>query len=199
MHSATRLLSDEGVEVGRPASGHVGLIALLGGLAAMALLSACSQANDGAKAPTATSDRAPSALAQPGQVASRAPSPTPEEAGPKSPSSGATASPLEYASHLLAGPPKIAHAIEGKEGKCLGCHGRGAMAPYPVGHSGRWVESCVRCHESSPAPAPRIRHSVADRAGKCLICHGSSGGASRIPRDHGTRNVSSCEVCHRGS
>lgn len=93
-------------------------------------------------------------------------------------------------------PPKIPHSLGGKEGKCLECHGRGAMAPYPVGHTGRTVETCLLCHEVSLKPAPPMAHRLEGRAGRCLICHGSGGGASRIPPSHSGRSINTCAICH---
>jgi mono/diheme cytochrome c family protein len=93
-------------------------------------------------------------------------------------------------------PPKLPHSLEGKEGRCLDCHGRGTMAPYPVGHTGRTVQTCLLCHEISPKPAPPMAHALGDRAGRCLICHGPGGGASRVPTSHAGRGTDTCIVCH---
>ncbi len=93
-------------------------------------------------------------------------------------------------------PPAIPHNIQGKVDKCLQCHARGAMAPFPIGHTGRDVEWCTMCHEPAPKPAPRMTHGIDDRAGKCMLCHDVDGGATRVPRDHGSRGLDTCLFCH---
>lgn len=113
---------------------------------------------------------------------------------PGGPAPGATQAPPAKATG--GPPPAIPHSLEGRERKCLECHGWGAMAPFPVGHKGRTVETCLLCHEASPRPAPPMAHGLGDRAGRCMICHGSGGSVSRVPASHAGRGTQTCTFCH---
>ncbi len=100
----------------------------------------------------------------------------------------------------------IPHLVENHKDRCLECHSKDAVEPFPDNHEDREIDTCLLCHNTTEkheaisgatlkTVPPRIPHPL-EGHDDCLRCHATDSIKPLPTLGHEGRTAVMCQICH---